>query len=457
MSVELITFVFQSIFIRVLLIEDTIWFIASDIAKALGYKKPRNAITMHCKRAKSLIDIDALIYAVQENQEVRALDPKTKLIPEIDVYKLTTKSTFESAEPFENWIFDTVIPKIHKRNQKAPTTVPDNIVTYDGIQFLRYEEEYEVRKGKIDTLAFYTKRDSGESGMSVKSLANGCGIALKSLQELLEEKNIEFFLEGTGKQGNSSADSLVSKAKMGTGKPADFYLIKTPAIHVVLDIYCERVFRYYAYESRYKKTKAKELYIAYTQHGMRDSMQVKTQYDPQWALFHNKSTLETIDEKFKNRISELELKLVEKDTQLEEQEQTITKLTQEIKILKFVSNDEEAYRSLVHAMVGGEREVYIGGIYPGRVDIVTDNMIIEVKRTEEFEKGFGQLRRYCAKLAKTKHANKLCTLVLYGKITFEERNVLQNIACDTKIQLIFIQDIRDYINQNELDLLKQSV
>ncbi|KOR32190.1 hypothetical protein TI05_08825, partial [Achromatium sp. WMS3] len=90
MSVELITFVFQSIFIRVLLIEDTIWFIASDIAKALGYKKPRNAITMHCKRAKSLIDIDALIYAVQENQEVRALDPKTKLIPEIDVYKLTT-------------------------------------------------------------------------------------------------------------------------------------------------------------------------------------------------------------------------------------------------------------------------------------------------------------------------------------------------------------------------------
>ncbi|KOR28026.1 hypothetical protein TI05_17760 [Achromatium sp. WMS3] len=86
-----------------------------------------------------------------------------------------------------------VIPKIHKRNQKAPTTVSDNIVTYGGVQFLRYEEEYEVRKGKIGTLAFYTKRDSGESGMSVKSLANGCGIALKSLQELLEEKNIEFF------------------------------------------------------------------------------------------------------------------------------------------------------------------------------------------------------------------------------------------------------------------------
>ncbi|KOR28191.1 hypothetical protein TI05_17405 [Achromatium sp. WMS3] len=122
-------------------------------------------------------------------------------------------------------------------------------------------------------------------------------------------------------------------------------------------------------------------------------MQVKTQYDPQWALFHNKSTLETIDEKFKTKISELELKVVEQDKTITELEQTNTKLTQEIKILKFVSKDEEAYRSLVHAMVGGEREVYIGGIYPGRVDIVTDNMIIEVKRTEEFEKGFGQLRR----------------------------------------------------------------
>ncbi|KOR28695.1 hypothetical protein TI05_16445 [Achromatium sp. WMS3] len=254
MSVELITFVFQSIFIRVLLIDDTIWFIASDIAKALGYKDLAQAVNQHCKEAKSLIYIDQLNKLVQENQELRALDPKTKIIPESDFYRISLKTRKTESETLINYVSKTVIPKIHKRNQKAPTTVPDNIVTYGGVQFLRYEEEYEVRKGKIDTLAFYTKRDSGESGMSLQSLANGCGIALKSLRNLLEEKNIDFFLEGGAKQGNSSADSLITKAKEGATKPADFYLIKTPAIHVVLDIYCERIFRYYAYESRYKNS-----------------------------------------------------------------------------------------------------------------------------------------------------------------------------------------------------------
>ncbi|KOR27725.1 hypothetical protein TI05_18390, partial [Achromatium sp. WMS3] len=95
-------------------------------------------------------------------------------------------------------------------------------------------------------------------------------------------------------------------------------------------------------------------------------------------------TLETIDEKFKNRISELELKLVEKDTQLEEQEQTITELTQENKILKFRPQHEPAYQELVHAMVGGEREVYIPGPKPGPIDIVTDKMMIEVKNAKDF-------------------------------------------------------------------------
>ncbi|KOR32788.1 hypothetical protein TI05_05045 [Achromatium sp. WMS3] len=67
MSVELITFVFQNIFIRILLIDDVVWFIASDIAKALGYKDLAQAVNQHCKEAKSLIYIDQLNKLVQEN------------------------------------------------------------------------------------------------------------------------------------------------------------------------------------------------------------------------------------------------------------------------------------------------------------------------------------------------------------------------------------------------------
>ncbi|KOR27316.1 hypothetical protein TI03_07150, partial [Achromatium sp. WMS1] len=187
------------------------------------------------------------------------------------------------AETLIDWVSETVIPTIRQKSKEALTPATQDVVTYNGIQFLRHEEEYEVRKGKKDILAFYTQRYTGISGMSVKSLANGCGVAHTSLLELLESKNINFFLEGVGKQDDFADNNLNIKGKEGVGKPNDstdnnliikekdvttkpddFYLIKTNAIHVILDTYCERIIRYYAYESRYKKTKARELHIAAT-------------------------------------------------------------------------------------------------------------------------------------------------------------------------------------------------
>ncbi|KOR30075.1 hypothetical protein TI05_14465 [Achromatium sp. WMS3] len=144
------------------------------------------------------------------------------------------------------------------------------------------------------------------------------------------------------------------------------------------------------------------------------------------------------------------MRLVEKDN-------TITQLAEENKILKFKPHKEKAYQNLAHSMFGGEREMYIGGVYPGRIDIVTENMIIEVKCIEEFEQGLGQLQRYCAKLTGTKHEHKLCTLFLYGDVTSQERDILQLIAKKTNTQLIFHQDIKDHIDQDELEFLQQSV
>jgi prophage antirepressor-like protein len=57
------------------------WFVAKDIAVALGYADTKSAVIDHCKRAKSL---KALGVANRHPQENQALDPQTKLIPEPD-------------------------------------------------------------------------------------------------------------------------------------------------------------------------------------------------------------------------------------------------------------------------------------------------------------------------------------------------------------------------------------
>lgn len=108
----LISFAFQSsASVRIVTIDGEPWFVAKDIAAVLGYSNTKQAVIDHCKRAKSLKDIGVANRDPQQNQE---LDPQTKLIPEPDVYRLITRSKLPSAEAFESWLFETVLPSIRK-------------------------------------------------------------------------------------------------------------------------------------------------------------------------------------------------------------------------------------------------------------------------------------------------------------------------------------------------------
>lgn len=77
-------------------------FCASDVAKALGYVRPADAVTQHCKGSvKHRVLTDG---GVQES----------KFIPEGDVYRLIVRSKLPTAERFERWVFDEVLPAIRK-------------------------------------------------------------------------------------------------------------------------------------------------------------------------------------------------------------------------------------------------------------------------------------------------------------------------------------------------------
>lgn len=83
-------------------IDNKIYFCGSDVAKALGYARPADAITSHCKGVCVLPTPSA--GGVQ----------KTKFISEGDVYRLIAHSKLPAAERFESWIFDEVLPTIHR-------------------------------------------------------------------------------------------------------------------------------------------------------------------------------------------------------------------------------------------------------------------------------------------------------------------------------------------------------
>lgn len=80
-------------------------FCGIDVATALGYAKPNNAITAHCK------------YALKQGVPHPQSTDKTiemTFIPESDVYRLAFGSKLPTAEKFTDWVAEEVLPTIRK-------------------------------------------------------------------------------------------------------------------------------------------------------------------------------------------------------------------------------------------------------------------------------------------------------------------------------------------------------
>ena len=89
--------------IRTLELNNKMWFGATDVATSLGYSNPRDAIVRHCK--SNGVVIHDVIDSMGRNQQM-------KFINEGNVYRLVASSQLPTADEFESWIFDEVIPSV---------------------------------------------------------------------------------------------------------------------------------------------------------------------------------------------------------------------------------------------------------------------------------------------------------------------------------------------------------
>ena len=88
--------------IRTVEIDGKPYFMASDVAKALGYTNPNKAINDHCRAI------------TKRSTPISGKMQDVNFIGEGDMYRLITHSKLESAERFESWVFDEVLPTLRK-------------------------------------------------------------------------------------------------------------------------------------------------------------------------------------------------------------------------------------------------------------------------------------------------------------------------------------------------------
>lgn len=88
--------------VRVLYEDGKPLFCGADACKALGYKNQSKALNDHCKGVTKR-------YIPTGGGKQQA-----NFLPEGDLYRLITHSKLPSAEKFERWVFDEVLPAIRK-------------------------------------------------------------------------------------------------------------------------------------------------------------------------------------------------------------------------------------------------------------------------------------------------------------------------------------------------------
>ena len=98
--------------IRVLQEAGKTFFCASDVAKALGYVNPYAAVKRHCRGP--LTKREGVVQKVNQYGDAGEQVVEISFITEGDVYRLIVHSKLPSAERFEHWVFDEVLPSIRK-------------------------------------------------------------------------------------------------------------------------------------------------------------------------------------------------------------------------------------------------------------------------------------------------------------------------------------------------------
>lgn len=100
-----LSYVFQETTVRTMMIESEPWFVGVDVATALGYSNPRDALLKH---------VDDEDKGVAKCDTPGGLQDMT-IINEPGVYSLTFSSQLESAKKFKRWVTHEVLPSIRKQ------------------------------------------------------------------------------------------------------------------------------------------------------------------------------------------------------------------------------------------------------------------------------------------------------------------------------------------------------
>lgn len=191
--------------LRTVTINGDPWLVGKDVAAALGYAKPENAIASHVDAEDKTT---TLIQGTGSNYKSNAV-----CINESGLYSLVLSSKLPTAKKFRRWVTSEVIPSIRKHGAYiTPDTIDKMIATPEfGIKLLtalKDEQEknraleaenalqkqaiadFEPIKQYVDTIL------ESKGTLATTQIAADYGMSAQQLNRVLKEEGIQWNVNG---------------------------------------------------------------------------------------------------------------------------------------------------------------------------------------------------------------------------------------------------------------------
>ena len=172
--------------------EGEVMFYAKDVAEALGYKKPENAIAVHVEKEDKT---STLIQGSGSNYK-----SKTIFINESGLYSLILSSKLDSARRFKHWVTSEVLPAIRKQGgyMVARPDESDEVIMARALQIMQATiERRDTEIALLKPRAQYADHVLDSIAcLTVTQIAKGLGMTGRELNRILCERGIQYAQSG---------------------------------------------------------------------------------------------------------------------------------------------------------------------------------------------------------------------------------------------------------------------
>lgn len=183
--------------VRMVEVDGKPYFCGADVAKALGYARPNDAVNAHC------------MATVKHSTPISGKMQEINFISEGDLYRLIVRSKLPSAEKFERWVFDEVLPSIRRHGMYTMDELIENPdLAINALTALKEERakrkalelENQVKDQQIAELkpkaSYYDLVLKVKDPLPITAIAEHYGMSARAMNEKLYKLGVQFCRSG---------------------------------------------------------------------------------------------------------------------------------------------------------------------------------------------------------------------------------------------------------------------